>query len=901
MIWLRKLIRYLLIILGMLAVSITVAGTWLATTENGLKVLVRLAQQVPLTQGHWQIQSASGRLIGRIVLHQFLYQSDKHKLIITAETVKLSPNLYGMLFTKTPIKMVQAQKLDIKLPYYRRHLNVAELHLRTEGDQMLRLEKTQFALLDGQISLSGKASLQSGLNWEIQAKAQHLDPSAFDARYPKGNISGNITIQGDLQHLQLALTDLKGQVHQQPIEGKGTITITTPNSKPDALKQYTWSTELHTGKVFFKTHGNGDQQWNATWQLSIPSFKAISPNSAGTLYSKGTITGPRRIPHSIIDLKGTNLRLGNSHIDKLYGHTDVDLAPDGVFQMSLNAHDLQHKKSYLKQITLHGAGRVNGHSISLQMQTDDKALEAQIKGKINQNVWQGKLNALTLGSHTHRPASTSWQLEAPVALVLSKTAASLSPLTWQSNKNRLTTHAKWQKDKGWIASLNIHHVDLRALSELLPEYSKAQDIKGHLTGNIAVEHFVKYNKTKAVGEVILSDAEAYIPDLHLKIHQIQAHVKSQQNKLLYSALAHAGNGNLSVTGQTQLTQKGIPTELEIKGNNFLVSNQPTLYLLASPNLKIQLLPLEKKLNLTGTIHIPKARIQPHDFTKTSTLPSDVVFVDETDKETLKKQKLQRFKTHVNIELILSNDIKAEVKGLKGQLTGHLNLQEEPDHPTMATGHLRIVEGTYSAYGQTLTIDHGALNFINGPINNPTLNIQASRKITTPDTSNLLAQQDAMTVGVNIHGTLKNPQTTLFSNPANQSQADILSLLLFGQRSGDLNKDNAALLLQAASALNFGGNHGGLSNLTSHLRQSLGLNELGVQSETITNDEDTTTQNAAVVLGKYITPKLYVRYSHGILEPTDTLNIRYMINQHFTVQTQSNHDSNGIDLLYTLER
>jgi len=113
-------------------------------------------------------------------------------------------------------------------------------------------------------------------------------------------------------------------------------------------------------------------------------------------------------------------------------------------------------------------------------------------------------------------------------------------------------------------------------------------------------------------------------------------------------------------------------------------------------------------------------------------------------------------------------------------------------------------------------------------------------------------------------------------------------------------DKAQLLLQAANALNVGGGEGGISHVTSEIRRALGLSELGIETEQ-ENTGNGVTEHTAFVLGKYLTPKLYINYSIGILDPINTLRIRYAFTKTWAIQSTTNSLGNGVDLLYTVER
>jgi len=112
-----------------------------------------------------------------------------------------------------------------------------------------------------------------------------------------------------------------------------------------------------------------------------------------------------------------------------------------------------------------------------------------------------------------------------------------------------------------------------------------------------------------------------------------------------------------------------------------------------------------------------------------------------------------------------------------------------------------LDGKYRAFGNELTIDPGRFVFGGGPIDNPGLDVRAYRGLTT--SQNVMTSSGEI-VGVNLRGTLRRPEVTVFSNPA-MSESEIMSYLVLG-RPLSSSGDQSAL---ASAALLYGilrGNH-----------------------------------------------------------------------------------------------
>jgi translocation and assembly module TamB len=164
------------------------------------------------------------------------------------------------------------------------------------------------------------------------------------------------------------------------------------------------------------------------------------------------------------------------------------------------------------------------------------------------------------------------------------------------------------------------------------------------------------------------------------------------------------------------------------------------------------------------------------------------------------------------------------------------------------------------------------------LSDPAIDLRAIKKF--PD----------ITAGVNVRGTLRNPRMTFFSDPA-IAQAQIVSLLLAGgslesvQNTSDPASRNSAaranLLLQGSALIfqQFGG--------------KVGLDDVSVEPNPYSND-------TSLVLGRYLSPRLYISYGIGLAEQINTIKMRYTIGDHWTIKTEAG-TARSADLVYTIER
>ena len=454
-------------------------------------------------------------------------------------------------------------------------------------------------------------------------------------------------------------------------------------------------------------------------------------------------------------------------------------------------------------------------------------------------------------------------------------------------------------------NLTAHLSKLNFLSLFFPQIESINGVANinlKWNGTLKVPHLTGYAN--------LEKATAVFPVQNLQLRNIQLKTTARNNQVNYQLQAESGDGKLIINGVTYLNNT-YKTELNLSGNNFTVINTPQYQINASPELKLMV--NNRLINLTGDISLPSMLINQTNYQNIVGLPNEVIITDS-------KQNNKAFsfldKLHTRIRLILGKNIQFKNDHLNAQLSGSLVLMSNPQTTTHANGQLTITKGAFTVFGQTLNIEDGKLIYVGGPTTNPGLNIKATKTIHTfvsPTQNSLLPtnstisqqiniplQQKTVIVGVSVTGTLNNPDIILFSDDPGLSQADILSYLILGFPVDNASNQQAQALLHALNALS--ANNSNTSRIINQFKQTFNLDQIGLQSNTYLNPKtNTVKQNTSLVLGKILSPKLFVRYSIGLIEPINTLSTAYQFNQHWSAQAQSNNLGSGIDLTYSWEQ
>ena len=413
------------------------------------------------------------------------------------------------------------------------------------------------------------------------------------------------------------------------------------------------------------------------------------------------------------------------------------------------------------------------------------------------------------------------------------------------------------------AQLKVH--DLGLIEAMVPE---VYDLRGEVELNITAAGTLA--KPRLSGQAHLLNGALRIPRLGLNIDQVKLNSQSNGFETLnFNLDAHSGDGNLAIQGQTTLDRdSGWPTLITIKGEDFEVSRIPEARVLLSPDLQLKL--ENRMINVDGNVHIPYAKLQPKDVTTASRVSADAVIIG--DEQTM----VEKWSIVSKVRLTLGERVDFFGFGFEGRLGGSLLLEDEPGQLTSATGEITIPEGRYRAYGQRLDVKHGRLLYTGGPLSNPGLDFRAVRVVSN------------VTAGLKVGGSFNQPRIDLFSVPA-MGQTDTLAYLLLGRPIENTSDEEGAMMAKAVLALGLTGG----DRLARTLGNRFGLDEMRVESS------DSGDQ-ASLVMGRYLSPKLYVSYGVGLIEAINTFNVRYQISDKLQLKGESG-EHQGADFLYTIER
>ena len=416
------------------------------------------------------------------------------------------------------------------------------------------------------------------------------------------------------------------------------------------------------------------------------------------------------------------------------------------------------------------------------------------------------------------------------------------------------TTPEWQ-NMPVSGELHILNADCSIVSLYVPDIDRAS---GHFNADMRVSGTIGAPRLAGQVKVSAGELDVYQTNLALRAIALEAHLSD--GGLDFKGSANAGTGTVNADGHLEWRDLLPYGKFHLQGTNLRVADIPEAQIDASPDLDFII--TGRKIEVTGKVLVPYAKIAPKDITNAVRASDDEVIVGAEEEDPSK-----RFEVISDIGLALGDHISIDTLGLTAKLGGGLQIRSGTDAITRGQGELNIESGKYMAYGRLLDIQGGKLYF-NGPIDNPGIQVTAQKVF--PD----------VTAYVNVRGTLLQPRMSFSSVPP-LPQSQIVSLILAG---GSLESTQ-----NRGSNLAIGQ---GVAMLAQEYGSWVGIQEASLESD-VTND-------TSLVLGRYLSPRLYVSYGISLTENLNTFKLRYTLGDHWTVRAELGQ-AQGADLVYSISK
>lgn len=375
------------------------------------------------------------------------------------------------------------------------------------------------------------------------------------------------------------------------------------------------------------------------------------------------------------------------------------------------------------------------------------------------------------------------------------------------------------------------------------------------------------------GKLAIVDASCVVPDAGIALENINLELRGDgSGPLQLMGSAHSGEGEIEIRGNIDPFVGGGEAKVQValRGDRFELVDLPEANVFVSPDLHLR---GQGSYHLSGRLEIPQAAIEIKKLPEgTVQVSPDEIIIGEDGR--IEKERKQASPVTADVELKLGDNVKLKAFGLDTRLSGALQAIVKSDS-TAVQGHIDLKEGRYQAYGQDLDIEQGRLLF-NGPGDNPNLSLRAARE----------SDDGTVTAYLAMNGPVKSPSPRVYTDPVlpeNEALAYLLTGKSAKQGGGKFNLGATALSLGLAKT----------SPVLQQVGDTVGLDDLEVAGGE-NGLEDTT-----LVLGKYLSPDLYVGYTTGLMNPEGAVLMRYRLSDRVNVENRSG-TTQSVDIFYLHE-
>lgn len=414
-------------------------------------------------------------------------------------------------------------------------------------------------------------------------------------------------------------------------------------------------------------------------------------------------------------------------------------------------------------------------------------------------------------------------------------------------------------------------IRVQDLSPVAMLSDNAVRLNGAVQGHAAVSGTA--NAPLITGKIELVNGQAEIPPLGVTLAPLFVTLQGDAATIRLEASARSGKGELHASSAVQLHPSPSLGAVHLLGQDFQAVRLPGLEMEVSPDLQIVL--NQKHREIRGEIIIPKAKITSIDLDRATPPSTDIVVIDDDQPATLNANNAT-LPLHTAVKVIAGDDVQIDAYGLRGAITGNLQVIGQPGRPQVGNGTLSVRNGSFTVYGRRLKIDLGRLLFSGGPLTNPGIELRSENK------------NENVTTGVIVDGYLQHPNISFYSTPA-MEQSAIVSNLLESTAIGGETRQDIGFIGKAA-------NKAGLGGLVPYL-QSIKTLSMIDEIKLETGDEY---NDLSLVVGSWITPDFYVGYGKDLIKESGSFNTRYTLGGGFSFITETGAAQSGGDLLYEFE-
>jgi len=469
-----------------------------------------------------------------------------------------------------------------------------------------------------------------------------------------------------------------------------------------------------------------------------------------------------------------------------------------------------------------------------------------------------------------------FDLTAPGRVAWDSKAFRWEGIELKRNRNSVATEGRFRyAETGLPASLEAkitaRHLPLR----FLPLLPGPDTLTGFVTGELTWVGSLEDPELK--GQLALLDLRLRIPDSDLFVlGGARLAAEGRRLRISESSLTTTEGGSATLGGTLEFRGLLIrDMNINAKGDDVPVVFGTDFSGAADFDVTLRG-PLSRPF-LEGTTRIVRGRIQLPELARMEPIPSTIRFVNAPPGSPLAEAPEEEEivgPLRGTLRIRSEGKLWATNRSLLAELAGELTLRMREDGEALE-GSLDILQGRYVFQGLKFDLRDSRIFFKGTTDWTPYLDLKAQR------------ESAGAVVTARVTGPAARPELGLSSSPP-MEEGDILATLLFGRASDDLTAGENQRWGSAAAALALQYQAG---PLLDSVKERLDLDAFQFGSDS--------TGAAQVGFSKFIGDRTVLEYrqTFGAL-PEGRLNLRYRINRHLSVQSESSTlGKSGLDLLW----
>jgi hypothetical protein len=443
--------------------------------------------------------------------------------------------------------------------------------------------------------------------------------------------------------------------------------------------------------------------------------------------------------------------------------------------------------------------------------------------------------------------------------------------------------------KGLNIDFVIVKFPLKLLSQFFPEnmiQSGVAQGKGHVEiGN---------GKPLLSGYLDIDTAKFSVENIAQKIGPVSIGVQLKNDSLIVQKIKGKwGKGSLIGNGYAVWGYKGLENAaFEMKGKNLEIE---VIDMLEAdvPDAHVMLTKRDKKFLIKGDIDIGSSRFY-RDIKITDILPEpgSAQFKKEKTDSLLKSIDLQ-----VSVKLL--EDIIVDMNLGYFELGGDITITGDLQDPSYI-GKVNVANGHVIYLDRQFEITEGSFVNYSPKKLNPTLNLKAETEVFGVNRSqedrkkNSSDEFDDYIIYMELSGDLDNPVLKFSEKEGKLNEADIISILTFGQRLGSIGSSDLGERLKAfagQSLLGFG---------TRKLEQALHMDRIDIQGDIfkLGNNKEDVKNKPTLTLSKRINPRLLLTYETALGDLTRRkISALFRLTKKIFIKGNADNEDYGVDIIF----